>query len=128
MVCIRDIEEVIKSSDGWFEPDMPSKQYVFDIRLKSYPYIIIRYITGIDKETNIMNKDGKVFAINLMNREGFVKSSPIKYFGNWRNYLLIACRKCWSKSVDRAKKDGLETMTLQEFEDTYENARLDDGS
>lgn len=126
MVRIEDVMEVIKPSDGWFEPNMPSKQYIFDIRLKSHPYIVVRFITGINKTTNTSNRDGKVMAINLIDRQGFVKSEPIKYFGNWRNYLLITCRKCWAKSIKRVKRENLTIMTLQEFENCYENARLDD--
>lgn len=114
-VSIDDIRMILSEKDGWFEPDMESRQYILDIRLKNYPYIVIRFVSGIDKETEHC-QEGKVFAINLMTKSGWIRSTPIHYYVNWKSYLLNICRSYWRQSMKRAKRQNLERMTVEEYE------------
>jgi len=115
VLSISDVLKILRPECGWYKPDMESKQHILDIRLTNYPYIVVRFTTGISKASGETHF-GKVFAVNLRSRRGWVKSVPIHYYGNWQDFLIESCRKRWNMAVARAKKEGLERMTLEEYE------------
>lgn len=117
MACIDDVREVLKYSDGWFEPSMESNQHILDIRLTNYQYIVVRFITGISKTEGYDVEPGKILAVNLRDRRGWIKSAKVSYFGNWRSYLIERCRLCWKIAVERAVREGLVTMNAEEYDE-----------
>lgn len=112
MISIDDIRSVLKSEHGWFEPNMESKQYIFDIKVKNYPSIEVRVITGVPKDGQTVKLAyAKVLAIKFGHNNkvnGWVKSSEVSLNTiYWKDDLLEACRKMWKRSVARAKKEGI---------------------
>lgn len=113
-ILVNDINAVLRKEDGWFQPDMPSKQLILDNRLTNYPYIVVRVITGIYDSGKIA--EGRIFAVNLDTKRGWIKSKPLHYVGNWRKYLIDSCRNCWNQAVDRANRMNLSRMTIEEYD------------
>lgn len=113
-VLVDDIRVILREGDGWFKPDMPSKQLILDNRLTNYPYIVVRVITGIH-DSGIISV-GKIFAVNMDSKRGWIKAKPLHYVGNWRSYLINTCRDCWNQSVTRAVKMNLSRMTIEEYD------------
>lgn len=110
MVDINDVRSVLKAEDGWFEPDMPSKQYIFDIKLTKYQYIHVRVITGIHKDGQSSHfAFARVLAINFNKKnKGWIKSTEISLnMPGWEENLLNCCRKMWQRAMARAYKEKL---------------------
>lgn len=107
-VGIDDIRKVLKKEDGWFEPNMASKQYILDIKLTNYEYIEVRVITGVQKSGQLSEiAFAKVLAINFDRGTGWIKSTETRIdVDGWEDNLLKACRKMWQRSVARAKKEN----------------------
>lgn len=119
-IYFEQVCRVLTEEHGWFQPNMESKRYILDNRLTNYPYIVVRVITDINKETGYISDgfhaNAKVFAINLKTKSGWVKTRNIKYYSNWNDYLLSVCRTVWKEAVLRAKKKNLKRMTIEEYE------------
>ena len=119
VISLSEIREVLREDQGWFVPNMASKELILDNYLTDYPYIIVRVFTSVMIEEEQSRLDWtsapRVLAFNLKTRQGWIKTRTVQRLDGWQNKLLSACRDVWKTAYKRARKQNCKTMTIEEW-------------
>lgn len=115
MMTIEEIKSALREEDGWFEPEMESNQYIYDIQLTRFAQIVVRVCTGISKTGN-RNKPLKVFAVNLRTKRGWITSNNYDTDNFNSDHLLEECRRMWKQACARALKDKEPMFTKEKWD------------
>ena len=113
---IEDVRSVLTEKGKWFEPDMPDQpRFLLDNCLTWYPYIIVRVDTGISKDDDDVTDCFKVYAVNLKQRKGWIRTQTVLKENGWQQKLIDRCRQVWRSARNRAKKMRLVAIHIDNW-------------
>lgn len=104
-ITLEDMKDVLRADKGWklvIEPN--SKEYLFDFPLSNSPHIVVKVYSGItfDGNSRGCGKDAiRVFAVDIKNRKGYIKTKRVYRIGNWETNLRKAVTKCFNQAIKR---------------------------
>jgi hypothetical protein len=104
-IQLSEFDNLLKTQKGWVK-NVSGKEYVYDYRMKKFPNIIIKVLTGI-AENDIMtkpNKDIRVFVIKETDKGiiGYSTAIIVKKTENWR---IDVEKAVWKKVTDVADRE-----------------------
>lgn len=115
-VRIEEVKEVLKEENLWFEPKMDNMpRFLFDNALTSYAYIVVRVDTGITKDNEDVKDCFKIYAVDLKNKRGWIRTRTVVKDNNWRENLLTTCRSVWQQACHRAKRENCVRIHIDEW-------------
>lgn len=107
-VTLDEMKAVLRSDKGWnlvIEPN--SKEYLFDFPLTSSPHIVIKVYSGITSDGNSRNcgKDAiRVFAVDIKNNRGYIRTKRVYRIGTWEKNLRKTVTNCFKAAQARRDK------------------------
>lgn len=117
-IPINEMREFLRPDKGWKET-IQGKEIVFYLNLIKYPFIQIKVFTGIKNETGISRECGKdairVCSINLITKQGWIKTSRVYRVEGWKNNLkerVIKVIKCSKGRVRGEQEKQIKPINL----------------
>jgi hypothetical protein len=94
VVTLNEMKEELKSEKGWrLKTEPNSREFIFEFPLSTTPHIIVRVCSSI-VENELSRKCGKdairVFAYDIKNGKGWIKTRRVNRIGTWRKNLKAA--------------------------------------
>jgi hypothetical protein len=110
-VSLIEMQSVLCADKGWqIKTEHNSREYLFEFPLSTSPNIIIRVCSGIIENGNSRDcgKDAiRVFAYDIENKKGWIKTKRVYRIGTWEKNLRNAVTKCFEAAkARRDRKNG----------------------
>jgi hypothetical protein len=108
-VTLEDIKSVLQADKGWkIVEDPKSKEFIFEFPLSASPWIVVRVASSIVSSgvSRGCGKDAiRVFAVDLKNNRGYIKTKRVYRIGTWAKNLHNAVLDCFYNA--KCRRDGV---------------------